>query len=345
MSNLEKINIYVPNNIAEILDQDAWLFEIYNPQKTRINRNRFLSLLLVGYYNTYITERHSALQRIKTEMESLQLSESDLAEISTNILNRVVLPEVPKRKGKKPAHLSLKPTSETEGIILSIMKEISQFDFISQYLCKMFMSYVHKPLYEREQIVFNQNYDILKDACTSHRSISFTTTWNSKVVHEVYPYRMSIGKDEMFNYLLCQELNYQGIPEARTYRLSRFSHLNYSTKAMVPDSVVIRHLEKMQHYGAQFPINNDEIVCVKLNKYGILSYNRVYHGRPKPIRIEDRNDGQLYYFDCSRAQIIQYFRKFEAGAVIVLSPEDLRDEIISFHKKALEDYSDLVVKQ
>lgn len=338
MSNLEKINIYVPADVAPILDQDAWLFEIYNPEKTRINRNRFLSLLLIGYYNTYITERHTAIQRIKAELDTLQLSENVVAQISANILNRVVLPEVPKRKGKKPVHLSLKPTSETEGIILSIIKEISQYDYISQYLCKMIMSYIRKPFYEREQIVFNRNYEFLKEACLSHRPISFSTTWNSKVIHEVYPYHMSIGKDEMFNYLLCQEINSQGIPEAKTYRLSRISHLTYCPSSMILDPAVVKHIERMQLYGAQFPINDDDVTCVRLSEYGILSYNRIYHGRPKPIKTEVSQDGKLFYFDCSKAQIIQYFRKFEAGAAIILYPEDLRQRFISFHESALHDY-------
>ncbi len=339
MSDLEKINIYVPKRVELILNRDAWLFEIYKTGSMAINHNRFLSLLLIGYYDAYVEERHKALEKIKDELKSVSLSQKSVDELSERIMNQVVLPEVPKRKGKNPARLSLKPTEKTEGIITSIIKDLSQFDYISQYLCKMFLSYCQKPLFERERIIFSSSYDFLETACRTHRGITFTTIWDSKTVHEVYPYKICVGMDEMFNYLLCQEINHRtGEPEARTYRLNRLSHLKFCAKSMSLVPEVEDYLKRMQDHGAQYAINENDIVCVKLSDYGVLSYNRVYHGRPSPLKIEKKNGASYFYFDCSKLQIMHYFRRFEPGAAEIVSPEGFRNQMKSFFQKNLENY-------
>ena len=56
MSDLEKINIYVPEQIGVILDNDANPFEILKKDGKTINRNKFLSLLILGYQNSYVSE-------------------------------------------------------------------------------------------------------------------------------------------------------------------------------------------------------------------------------------------------------------------------------------------------
>ena len=339
MSNLDKINIYVPKRVEFILNRDAWLFEIYKTNGTAINRNRFLSMLILGYYDSYIEERHQTFEKIKEQLEATPLPKKTIDELSDSILNRVVLPKVPKRKGKNPAKLSLKPTAETEGIITAMIKDLSQYDYISQYLCKMFLSYCHKPLFERERIIFRSSYDFLETACKTHRAISFTTIWNNKTVHEVCPYEICVGSDEMFNYLLCQEINPNtGVPEARTFRLNRLSHLKYCTKSMSILSEVEAYLKKMKDHGAQFPINDDEITCVKLSDYGVLSYNRVYHGRPSPLKVEKHDGAYYYYFDCSKMQVLHYFRRFEPGAAEIVAPENMRNQMLDFFQKSLEAY-------
>ena len=47
MSYLEKISIYVPDYVNMILTKDAQLFEVFKTGTKEINKNRFLSLLMV----------------------------------------------------------------------------------------------------------------------------------------------------------------------------------------------------------------------------------------------------------------------------------------------------------
>lgn len=44
-------------------------------------------------------------------------------------------------------------------------------------------------------------------SCSAKRSIAFKIIWNQKIIHEVIPYKVVTGPEEMFNYLLCAEYN------------------------------------------------------------------------------------------------------------------------------------------
>jgi hypothetical protein len=341
VSEIEKINIYVPEQIARTLNDDATLFEVFKRDGFTVNRNRFLSMLIVGYYNLYVSEYQTKYELLRDVIERYVPEISHKKSFADAVLKNIILPEVPKRKGKNPIRLSLKPTDQTESIIIKIMRSMETDDYISQYFCRMFVSYCEKPLFERERIIFRENYENLVMACRAKRPITFSTIWNSRIVHEVLPYDLTSGQDEMFNYLLCQIKNENsGNYEARTYRLNRITQLNSSAKIVLMSNEVSKHLELMKFYGPQYPINDDIETCVKLTDYGLISFNRIYYGRPKYDRTEICHDGQLFYFNCSKDQLFFYFRRFEAGTAEILYPASLRERMIKFHSDALESYKE-----
>lgn len=341
MSDIEKINIYVPDQIGRTLNNDATSFEIFKKDGCSINRNRFLSMLIVGYFNSYVSECQTKYENLREVMERYIPNIKQQDSLAEAVLKNVILSDIPKRKGKNPIRLSLKPTDETESIIIKIMSSLGTEDYVSQYFCRMFMSYCEKPLYERERIIFRGNYEFLNMACQTKRPITLSTIWNNKVIHEVLPYELTSGQEEMFNYLLCQEKNENsGNYEARAYRLNRITKQNYSSTIISISEEVRKHLDLMKVYGPQYPINDDEETCVKLTDFGVISYNRIYYGRPKYERIEICPNGRLLYFNCSKDQIFFYFRRFEAGAAEIIYPNSLRERIINFHSAALESYKE-----
>ena len=339
MSDLEKINIYVPEHIGALLDNDASMFEIYKRDRQTINRNRFLSMLILGYNNAYVAECQQAYDAIVSELINHGLKPDKYHDIANSIVRKVFLPYVPLRKGKKPSKLSLKPTKDTEGLILSIMNELGDGEFISQYLCRMLTSYCEKPFSDREQIVFRDNFEKLKNACKHNKPITFSTIWNAKVVHTVIPYKLTVGYEGLYNYLLCAEVNKTtGIQETRTYRLNRISKINYSRTDNHFSEEVLQHLEQMVRNGPQFMINDDEESCVRLTDLGKIHFSRIYYGRPYVDRIEEREDGHYYYFKGSKDQVFFYFRRFGNDDAEIISPEYLRKKMADFHLKAYENY-------
>ncbi len=339
MSNLDKINIFVPESINQILESDVRLFEILKKDHQTVNMNKYLSLLISGYYNTYMEDlrrRYTQIHTILMPILTNNINESDISETIQKIIYQTSSTDSREKKTKR---LSLKPTSLTENIILQIINSTEIGGFVSPFLCHMISDYCMKPLDERERIVFSQTYSFILEACQNHQTISFSTIWNPTQLHTVFPYKIVTGQGEMFNYLLCQERDPNtSYPYARAYRLNRISKSNYSYPDVLDDTIQKR-LDRMNLYGAQYIINDEEEACVFLSINGARLYNRIYYGRPAYSRIEETENGYKYYFYCSKDQLSFYFRRFSNGDAIILYPDSLVKDMIDFHKNALDYYT------
>ena len=339
----DKINVFIPRKTAEILEKDAQSFEIFKAGSTDLNMNRFLSRILVGYYDVYTSTYKHMLDQISSVLQETSLQNTLQYSTTAELLfKKVLFPEMPKKKGQQSKRISLKPTASTMSILLNIENNLNG-DTMSQYLCRLFTSYTLKPLNEREHIIFKSTYDFLKNACKSQQAISFTLAWDKSVVHEVLPYCIDVSREELHNYLLCQEY----IPahdryEARTYRLNRIMHEHLSANTKPFDQDVQHHLEMMKCYGPQYPINDDEECCVRLTEEGTHLFNRIYFGRPIVDRIEKKGDVTYYYFKGSKFQLYTYFRRFDKDHAIILYPESLRMKMIESYQIALDSYKKLM---
>ena len=336
MSNLEKINIYVPPQIVQTLDYDAGMFEIFKKDMQTINRNKFLTMLILGYHDAYVSERHRTQETIGSILSAVCSDKAQAYDLSREILNSAFLPESPYRYVKNSAHLSLKPTNDLEPLIYDIFNELDG-DSVSQYFCNMLISYCGKPFSKREQIIFNYQYGYLLAACETGHAISFSTNWNPKTVHHVIPYQIRTGRDEQFNYLLCAEID-SGQQTAISYRLNRITGIHNSRKTMKLNSDVKKYLDQMARLGPQYTINDKEEACIRLTDTGMISFKKIYSGRPVCDRIELRDGSYYYYFNCSKDQLYLYFRRFNANQAEILYPKTLRDKIIAFHRESLKMY-------
>ena len=74
MSDLEKINIYVPEKIGKVLTNDVLSFEILKRDMHSPNWNRFLNMLLLGYYDQYITEYQQVLDTVMSILQETTLT-------------------------------------------------------------------------------------------------------------------------------------------------------------------------------------------------------------------------------------------------------------------------------
>ena len=335
----DKINIFVPREIAEILEKDARTFELFKPGSTQVNMNRFLSALLNGYYDTYTEDYKEMNHRISSVLEDVGMHDSAQRSFTADLLIRkALLPDVPKKKGQQAKRVSLKPTSSTMRILNNIEQALNG-ETLSRYLCRLFISYTQKSPNERERIIFKETYDRLLDGCKTRLSYSFTLAWSNEV-HEVLPYDIDVSKEELHNYLLCQEfISDHDRYEARTYRLNRIMHAQRSAKVITLDKDVQRHLDMMKQYDPQYPINDDLECCVRLTKEGTHLFNRIYFGRPVVDHIEKRDDGADYYFKGSSFQLYTYFRRFDNDHAVVLYPDSLREKMKEAYKSALDAYS------
>ena len=330
MSEQDKINIYVPREVGDLLDSDNEMFEVFKPDGITLNRNQFLTQLVTGYYDAYARELQDKNTAILDALSPFLTDKVACDQIVSCILDQISLPRISKRVGKNARQFSLKPTQKTESLIRRIRSEIESADYVSRYLARMLASYSEKPFSQRERIVFKDNYDMLVSCCKKFQPVYFVTAGKPHIVHDVIPYMVVTGPEEMYNYLLCQEedgLTHQ--PNAQAYRLNRIRGLNRSAK---------QRLEVMRKQGPQYAINDDAEVCVRLTPKGRGMYQKIYFSRPAYVREENKPDGCYQYYQCSHNQLELYFRRFGAEAEII-SPEPLRERIAEFYRLASQAYN------
>ena len=335
-NTFDKINIYVPNDVYDLLERDLVMFEIFKKDMRTPVGNHFRNMLVQGYYDSFVEENNRLRERILSALGGTGLAEAVQNEVAGMLLDEVKYPGG-KKGGKGSRSVSLKPAGKTKDI----MGLIPVTEAPSQFFRRMLLSYSMKPLGKREQIVFNETYTSLCKYCAERQPLYLTTIWNPQHIHEVIPFRMASGAEEMYNYLLCQEVNPETHrPEARAYMLHRIASIRISPSKSEPDADVERHILKMLKLGPQYAINDDEEVCVRLNEKGQEYYSRIYFGRPRFDRIVRQEDGYYHYYQCSKQQIFLYFRRFDPINVEILYPASLREDMKSFYKNGFEKYND-----
>lgn len=311
----DKIYVYLQPEYASKLEIDARYFEILKKDNS-VNMNHFLNLLVKGYYE--------------------QFSKVDESLKSTNHFEDIT------NTGEKRQQIIIRPTKDNQALFSKIVGLHSKPNGISGYFSRLLISYCELAMYKREQIIFSERYMNLKRATkTETRTrLTFVTkdNKNNNIIHEVIPYKMTISKEEMFNYLLCAELT-NGKQVETPFRLTHILSVDSAPGDTFIYADVERHLMKMDQYAPQYQIKDDIETCVRLTDQGIKDYQRIYFGRPEriPEKDETKEDGTYYYFDCSTNQLYLYFRRFGCEAEIIY-PEELRNRIKEFHHNATSIY-------
>ena len=225
-------------------------------------------------------------------------------------------------------------------LLIEDIKSACIDESISTTFRRLFSSYLTLPTYTRERIIYKENYDLLTQAIESGKSVTFNTTKNRDITHIVHPYKIVFGTEEIFNYLLCSEMDSEGILRARTYRLCRIENLRNSKTNVNFTDKVKEYLERMIKYSPAYEINGFDEICVHLTEAGHKSYSMVYYQRPQYTRIQVEGPGYLYFFNCSAEHIERYFRRFNPGEAVVLKPNKLNQRIQEFYQSSLNAYKE-----
>lgn len=334
---MDKINIYVPEDIQRKLDGDAQSFEVFKKDGHQINRNKFLNALVQGYYDSYTAENARIRAGISKALADSGLTAAKQEQAADNILHQEFYPALTSQASRSSKRLSLRPVANSESRIRLILHDIGKGDSISSYFLRMLTSYCTRPSYERERIIFSETYKVLQEACSTRRAVTFTMSTDRESVQKVIPFKIAVGQGEQFNYLLCYK--HGDMQEAWTYRLNRIVSPCCGEPGTTIPASVLRRLKLMSQNGAQYAINDDEETRVLMNSQGVHAYQSIYFGRPPYTRIEERPEGLIYHFNCSANQLFLYFKKFDPGEAKVLSPDSLRQQLVAFFEGNLRMYS------
>lgn len=329
----EKIKVNIQKSVFEILNKDMELFGFYKKNGS-LNQNLFFTTLISNYYTDYNDKKNHTFNLISDHLiKSKKITDKSVYFLALEITDKIddyILDLTNERFDKS---IAIKPTKNTIKVFNYINDYLVPNTGISSFYRSLFTSYSKLPQNEREKIIFKNVFELISKAIKENKKIFFTLIKNN----EVSPYKLSSSKEELFNYLLAVNNN-----KIFTYRLSKIKDITILNQQATISEKQKSLLDKMIELGPQYPIYEEDLdeIIVKLTTKGIELYKSIYLHRPKISKIE--ND--LYYFNCSYQQIMQYFSRFGKHAIII-SPKSLRDNIYKYYSDGYYAYKKYIVDE
>lgn len=329
----EKIKISLPSFTKDILLKDCENFNFFKDEHT-INKNLFINTLIVNYFESFSNDEKS----FHEDLTNVLLDNMDVynSEVLDQIIKVLEKRNSKKKKDDTTVSLSFKPTKLSNKTIEYINSILINNESISSYYRRLLNSYVHKPMNERELIIFKDNYETLTTSI--NESLRVCIFLNNGVLYKDFSvYAVAPSKDELFNYVIGVDSH----NTLFTIRLNKINNVTLTNKKREITKEDQDILKKQLKKGVQYPIPRDEIeeIVIRLTEEGKRLFKRIYLYRPTPIKIE----GDLYYFDCSYSQANQYFRRFGKHA-IVESPSKLGIALKVYYKNANKAYKEIYYK-
>lgn len=183
----------------------------------------------------------------------------------------------------------------------------------AEYFRSLLYQYCKLPVFEREKVLFKQNYNKLQEAI--HKKCRIRIYMKDRIKdgpRELEPY--FIERSEEFHYLFGYCL------KREEYRVFRISHIE---KVRVLD-------EKIQNSNANLILEYKEnfdpflsfgkTVTVRFTEEGERKYRTIISNRPKKIEQKEN----IYLFECSEKKAQVYFPQFFTS-VEILEPVSLRN--------------------
>lgn len=322
----EKIKIHLTPYVYEILLKDCEAFEFFK-SSGELNKNAFLSKLILNYYLSYQEKENTLISIIEKELITETKEYKDITLRLVNKLNKL---QTSLNKEKYSSLISYKPTKETQMALSYIEKYLLNGSSLSEFFRNLFSSYSSLPQDQREKIIFKTQYETILKAIKEDKKIFFTTKQGRGSNHESSPYSITTSKEELHCYLLTKYNN-----KCKTYRLNRIEEVTIINEKRDLVEEDINSFNRIIQHGPQFVYEEDEsTIIIKLTEKGKLLFRSHYIHRP----IVDFIDGDYYYFSCAYSHIKTYFRRFGKEAYIV-SPSILQKDFIKFYIQASESYS------
>lgn len=323
----EKYKIYIPEEMRLRLLNDAELFDFYKKDGS-VNLNGFLKELLLQYFDEYRETKERLLDTILSDLSAFSsISREDADAIADKIMNSYM--RNTEFKSERNAAITLTVSGRSLDIMHSIENNMLSRVSLSQYLNDFFSSYLSISRKDRERILFQDIFEELNTAIRKNSIIRFTSTSAPNVIFTVQPYCIAASKEEQCNYLLCLD-NETGIP--RSFRISRIRALYSSSDKFIPNES--RKLELQEIAGRSPQSTSKGIEAeVRLTEKGLQKFHFITKNRPDVLKKEENT----LYFNWPKTQLEEYFHRFGKEAVI-LSPDDCRESMRIFYKKAWEAY-------
>ena len=142
----EKIKVYVPRRVAEIIQKDAENFEFFKKDELTPNKNALLSTLIINYWQDFNEKQRQLTDLVNSVLCSNTYFEDDQIKIlGKQIINAINKQLATNTDEKFDSLVAIKPTKETQPIINYIDDYLLNNVSLSEYFRNMFVAYTAMP--------------------------------------------------------------------------------------------------------------------------------------------------------------------------------------------------------
>lgn len=329
------ISIYLKTRTINLLKKEIKIFHL------ETNLSSLIKKIITNHYPSYEKTNKYLKNQIKKSIEySDNFNDKDLDNIVWSVQNFLSnvnefsnQNDIEKNYRKK---ISLR-INKNDFEFTSIIYNSSQY--LSTFINAIILSYLNKPQQTREKILFKDINNKIETAINNSQviEIMYKTTYQSKIKNRnVIPYKLSISREELYNYLLYQE-NKENKKYAKSIHLYNIVHIRILDQHEDVDKNVLKNFNKMELNGVQFSINEDVKYKILLSEEGKKIFNYCYLERPYKLSETDETNG-IYYFNCSELQLFRYFAPFFKNAII-LEPYEVNEKFKKYIQESLSNYN------
>ncbi|MBR7095243.1 MAG: hypothetical protein IKC73_03400 [Clostridia bacterium] len=329
----EKIKVSIPESVSALLYKDAEEFHILKPDGGA-NLNALVNRIIVNFHKEFTADEEALEKRIAECLVGVCVPHKEelLCRLRAAVADKGRLPSAK----EKSVALSFKPTKHSEGAVFHIESALLKHESMSSFYRRLLTAYAGRSKTERERIVCREVLELLESSRTLGAAVSLSLE-NGFLYTGASVYAVAAAKDELFNYALF----YSG-GKNRTVRLAKIKNVSLlPEKSEIPEESAALFARQVAA-AAQYPMypSDDQPIKVKLTEKGKELFGRIYLYRPTPTAIE----GDVYTFECSANQLLYYFERFGAEALI-LSPQKLGIFMRNYYYFALKKYRSLYGKE
>lgn len=296
------------------------------------NKNKFYTSLIDGFYSNINKRKNKIFEHISNSLVTYIKDENTLIAIAEELYTKI----------NEVFHSDINTHYHSFDIYINHNKNNSKmFEYIeqnelanetmSEFIRNIFNEYISLPSYEREKILYNNNYNDIVSAINNNLTLKIVNTRNATIILE--PYIIVPSYEDTYNYLIGKNISSKN----KTFFSIKLSRIKKVTLINKKSNFTYDEIKKINHQledGHEFLCDETIKSVIKLDSSGVKQFNACYKDRPLPINI-DKNTGE-YTFESDMNKLFLYFRQFGRHAKII-SPDKLKNKINKFHKEAIDD--------
>lgn len=332
------VKVYLPQNLIGILNKDMTNFGIKNNGKKNVSK--MCNLIFDNYSEApkkssiYLKQQFTEKILNNNIIDNLFKNKEDIEikNLKNNLKNefdKLVDTIYETHNNKYADYISFRLNIKNSIILEEIEKKLGPSITLSDYFRSIFNDYCHKPQYQREKMIFLENYLKINDAINNKYSVKFII--NNGIVYSNNPYGIISNIDEQFNYIIGLDEN----RKKRVVRLSKISSViefkNKASNFTNEENILLNNIINRKD---PF-IERCTIIKLKLTNNGQQMYERITSNRPNYI---EKNEN-IFTFNCSEDRVYIYFLKF-GKEVEIIEPISLRERFKREYMEAFNIYND-----